>query len=149
MHIFNCDYYNSIVYNQQFLLSNDDIFDNELLLLPININNEHWCFVIIDLISNEIRYYDSLPNVFDIYTDKHIKNITIALSNSLITKGTQFRLKRETTPMQVKTIDSGVFLCQFINCLTTNSPIDFDGNDITYFRYIMGIEIIKGELIQS
>lgn len=129
--------------------NNSDFTDNEMLIVPININNGHWCFVIIDLIENEIIYCDTLPNVFDVYSDQHIENIATALSNSLLTKDKQFCIKTAETPKQNNLMDSGVFVCQLINYYSINREIDFDTNDIPYLRYIMGIEIIKGAVLLS
>ena len=37
-----------------------DVFSKDLLLVPVNHNNLHWCLAAVDLNSRSISYYDSM-----------------------------------------------------------------------------------------
>jgi len=51
-------------------------------------------------------------------------------------------------PLQKGINDCGVFLCQYIKYLVANKKMNFDHQDMTYFRVLIGIEIITGKLKQ-
>ena len=39
-----------------------DIFKFDLVLVPINLDNMHWCIAVVDKRDSSITYYDSLGN---------------------------------------------------------------------------------------
>lgn len=51
------------------------------------------------------------------------------------------------TPKQKNSTDCGVFLCKFIDYISAGKPFDFLQQDIDYLRYLLGIEIMEGKLL--
>ena len=39
---------------------NIDIFDQEMVIIPVNNSNQHWCLAVIYMQKKEIAYYDSM-----------------------------------------------------------------------------------------
>ena len=46
--------------NVQRWTKNIDIFDQEMVIIPVNISNQHWCLAVIYMQKKEIAYYDSM-----------------------------------------------------------------------------------------
>jgi Ulp1 family protease len=50
-----------------------DIFSLEKIFFPININNTHWILIVVRMLEKMISLYDSLNNVYPMYTDAVMK----------------------------------------------------------------------------
>lgn len=42
-----------------------DIFANDVVLVPVHVNDVHWCMAIINMKEKSIKYYDSLSKTND------------------------------------------------------------------------------------
>jgi hypothetical protein len=51
------------------------------------------------------------------------------------------------TPKQTNGSDCGVFVCKYMDYLARHKPISFSQEDICYFRFLIGVEILEGRLM--
>lgn len=58
-----------------------------------------------------------------------------------------WKYKIALTPKQKNGDDCGVFLCKFIDYISRDAPINFSQEDIIYFRYMIGVELMEGKLL--
>ncbi|XP_059615590.1 sentrin-specific protease-like [Phlebotomus argentipes] len=127
-----------------------DIFEHDVIPVPVHVSNVHWCMAIIHLKNKTIRYYDSMgqPNmrILDAL-EQYLK------SESLDKKQRPFDMsgwQKEciaNAPRQMNGSDCGVFSCMFAEYITRNSEITFTQNDMPYFRQKMIVEIATGRLL--
>ena len=50
-------------------------------------------------------------------------------------------------PKQNNFSDCGVFVCKFMDNITREQKFDFSQEDMDYFRVLIGIELIKGNVL--
>lgn len=60
-----------------------------------------------------------------------------------------WKFKIANTPKQNNGADCGVFMCKYMDYLARDELINFSQEDIQYFRYLMGIEIVEGKLLTT
>jgi hypothetical protein len=93
---------------------------------------------------NLFSYYEG-GNIFDSVslkkrtTNNNTPNITAQLM--------KWKFKFANAPKQNTSIDSGIFICKFLEYLARGEPIIFSQEDIEYFRVLMSIELIESKLI--
>lgn len=58
-----------------------------------------------------------------------------------------WKFKIADTPTQYNYADCGVFLCKFMDYISREESLTFDQEDITYFRILIGAELLKGEML--
>uniref|UniRef100_A0A1B6KPG0 Ubiquitin-like protease family profile domain-containing protein n=1 Tax=Graphocephala atropunctata TaxID=36148 RepID=A0A1B6KPG0_9HEMI len=127
-----------------------DIFDNELLLVPIHLGM-HWCMATIDFRDHTVRYYDSMGSD----NNRCLKALLQYLNDeSLDKKKKEYDISNWTTknvkeiPQQMNGSDCGMFSCMFAEYLSRNARISFSQSDMPYFRRKMVYEIISKTLLQ-
>jgi hypothetical protein len=64
-----------------------------------------------------------------------------------INEGIQWIYKFAQTPQQINNYDGGVFICKYIEYLSRGEPITFSCEDIDYFRMLIGVELVTGNLL--
>ena len=60
---------------------------------------------------------------------------------------TDWNLELITCPQQENNNDCGVFICKFIEYISFGKAFDFNHKDMDYFRVLIGIQLIKMELL--
>ncbi|KAJ1608317.1 ULP1 like chllamydin domain-containing protease [Cryptosporidium canis] len=137
-----------------------DLFDYDLVLLPINVNNVHWTLGMVDLKLGNIQYFDSLGGSFQDHlgctkmSAAFFQNMSRYIQDEYMDKKKQKfpgQLKHLTTfsrpvPQQSNGSDCGVFTCMFAECLSEGRPFDFDTTRIDRIREIMLVECIRNEI---
>ncbi|WP_419241167.1 Ulp1 family isopeptidase [Cardinium endosymbiont of Nabis limbatus] len=128
---------------------NIDIFDYDLLLIPIHLGY-HWCLAVVDFGKKAINYYDSLgksnKDCLNKLLDYLVKEIADKKQGQL--NKAEWRLEcLEGIPQQQNGYDCGVFVCQFANHVALGAPLNFTQRDMPYFRERMAIEILNGRLM--
>lgn len=128
---------------------NVDIFEYELIPVPVHVNGVHWCMAIIDFRHRTIRYYDSLgsknPEVLNKLADYLVEE-------ALDKKGQTFdmggwSLKSMTNiPQQKNQSDCGVFSCAYADVITRNEQIQFTHKSMRWLRLKMSMEIRRGRV---
>ncbi|KAF7459003.1 Ulp1 protease family, C-terminal catalytic domain-containing protein [Cryptosporidium felis] len=137
-----------------------DLFDYDLILIPININNVHWTLGAVNLKLGYIQYFDSLGGSFQDHigcrkmSDSFYENLNRYIQDEHLDKRKSefpkklehFRIFKEPVPQQNNGSDCGVFTCMFAECLSDNRSFDFDPERIDEIREIMLIECIKNSI---
>ena len=172
-------------------------------MIPINLNDNHWVLIVIDLKNKSISYIDSLnccektatrimsnvtkffedflstkPNhnnnlnlMADITIDKidedttNTNKVTLRLikeksfcsTSSILNDDnlsentekhfTQWKQFFPDCPKQNNLSDCGVFVCKFMDNITREKKFDFCQDDIDFLRVLLGIELVKGNVL--
>ncbi|XP_049538963.1 uncharacterized protein LOC125953420 [Anopheles darlingi] len=127
-----------------------DLFSFDIIVVPVHVNEVHWCMAIIDLRRKAIEYYDSLgaPNnpvlemLENYLCQESLDKRQVPFDKTGLTKRNM-----SDCPKQNNGSDCGVFSCMFAEFLTRDHPITFNQSRMQYFRRKMMLEIAQGELI--
>uniref|UniRef100_A0A914WLX7 Ubiquitin-like protease family profile domain-containing protein n=1 Tax=Plectus sambesii TaxID=2011161 RepID=A0A914WLX7_9BILA len=128
----------------------DNIFDQDLLLFPINDRGNHWTLIVVDMRQRRMSYYDSMGND----GSKHLKAIREYLKGYFAEKKPAERfvpftmVNEKKLPRQHNTWDCGVYLCQYAEHLSRGAPLSFVQADMARFRLQMERELKEGRLLQ-
>ena len=127
-----------------------DVKKIDELILPINIKNSHWTFVVLDLMRSKIFYCDSL------------QGSSIGFARELVDFGNMLLEERNQTfnpftvvkryphfPQQKNGYDCGIFMLRGIECLARGSSPSFSQPDAEYLRHLICFELVKGKLVRS
>ncbi|EEA04833.1 Ulp1 protease family, C-terminal catalytic domain-containing protein [Cryptosporidium muris RN66] len=134
-----------------------DLFDYDIIILPINVNKVHWTLGLVNLKDHYIQYFDSLGGsdqanscykkisinfceniskyIIDEYSDKKKE----VYPHKLI-----FLPYEGRVPQQNNGSDCGVFTCMFAECLSDNRCFDFVSYNTDELRLKMLIQCING-----
>uniref|UniRef100_A0A2M4BG09 Putative sentrin/sumo-specific protease n=1 Tax=Anopheles marajoara TaxID=58244 RepID=A0A2M4BG09_9DIPT len=127
-----------------------DLFSFDVIVVPVHVNEVHWCMAIIDLRRKAIEYYDSLgaPNnpVLDML-ENYLCQESMDKRQVPFDKTGLTKRNMSECPKQNNGSDCGVFSCMFAEFLTRDHPITFNQSRMQYFRRKMMLEIAQGELI--
>lgn len=130
---------------------NVNIFAYDIIVVPVHVDNVHWCMAIIDLKNKNLKYYDSLgkanPQVVDALED-YLKQESLDKQNQPFDTTLFTTEALADTPQQTNGSDCGVFSCMIAENITRNNEITISQNDIPYLRQRMILEIIQGKLFQ-
>ncbi len=128
-----------------------DVFAQEKIFCPINLNNNHWVMAVIFLDKKEIHYYDSFRRSG--FTE--MNNLLSWIDTEALIEGKleycrgywTMRDGRELeTPRQSNGVDCGVFAICCASYLADNLPLDYRQEDIDDHRLRIGSAILRGEL---
>lgn len=110
-----------------------DLLSKELLLVPVNVGNEHWVLLAADLKRKRISCYDSLGGRHK----KKVGQLRAYLASELRARGKDASLEGwvdEPTvrgiPQQTNGVDCGVFVCKFADVLSRSQPLQFPAKDM-------------------
>lgn len=127
-----------------------DIFDKEVILVPVHVNGVHWCMAIINLKVKTIKYYDSMGKA----NDKVLSMLANYLQEEMRDKKKQIMdmsgWRTENVvgiPQQQNGFDCGVFSCMFAEFYTRKRPFTFSQAHMEYFRQKMVLEITTGKML--
>ncbi|BGP53201.1 hypothetical protein JCM8202_002757 [Rhodotorula sphaerocarpa] len=126
-------------------------FEKDIIIVPINYKNTHWCCAAVNLKEKRFEYHDSLggPRPF-VY--KALRSWLQEEHKSR--KGSEIDLSDwedyydDAVPQQKNMNDCGVFTCMFMESLSRDHPgFDFQQKNMTYLRARIALEIDNGELM--
>lgn len=129
---------------------NVDIFAYDIILVPVHVNNVHWCMAIINLNNKTIKYYDSLgsPNSHLLDSlEKYMKEESLDKRNLPLDPSPFIKENVVDCPGQSNSNDCGVFSCMIAEYIPRNSEITFSQNNIPDLRKRMILEITEGKLL--
>lgn len=133
--------------------NNIDIFSHDLVVVPI-FYGVHWTLVIIDFNKKAMIYYDSLMVENDKKCHDTLKDLKNYLQNEhSFKKGQTFNFQgwkfksANGIPQQTNGSDCGTFLCVYANFICANIKLNFDQQDMPYFRNRIKYEIITKKLL--
>lgn len=123
-----------------------------MIFFPINIHNNHWVSIQVDLSMDRISYLDSF-HVSQKEVGKNFKIIEKFMNLMDSMKNTQPRKWNfeidNGFPKQRNSSDCGVFMLKGIHYKALRSERMFSQTDIPYFRILITAELIKGKLLNS
>ena len=117
-----------------------DMYCKEIMILPINLGNEHWATVVINFEMKTIKYLDSLGSNGDRYLCALMRFLFDSwkkLNNQTpFPQVEQWNLLGHThdVPQQQNSYDCGVFCCMFAEYNAINSPLLFSQTNIPMYR---------------
>lgn len=132
-------------------LKNIDLFSYDLIMVPVNVNNNHWCLAVINLKQEKLEYYDSLQ-LGD--TGQILEHLRRWLKDRI--EGSESKPKLDPDhltkdihtdiPLQTNAIDCGVFTCQYANSLARGSTLEFRQSQIPAMRRQMIVDFLDGAI---
>lgn len=127
-----------------------DVFDYDMMLVPINQGNVHWTLGVINFRDKRVEYYDSMGGT----NETVLKNLLQWVADELETKKGEILDRSEWSmvahgrdvPQQTNTDDCGVFLCKFADFVSRDAPVNFSADHMKYFRARMAHELLMKRL---
>lgn len=99
--------------------------------------------------SSIINQYNQENLLIHNLSEEYVKEEVISISNDdeepKISSYWEFR--NADCPKQRNGVDCGVFLCKYMDYLSREEPMNFTQDDMSYFRVLIGVEIINGKLL--
>ena len=126
----------------------EDITKCDKIIVPVNEDNCHWTLAVVDVVNEELVYYDSYhkrnPQVLDSLWEWY--------RGMMIVKG---EMKDDTAawpkkypndiPEQKNGIDCGVFMCKYADCLGLGDEFEFNEEDMPGFRDDMVVQFMLAD----
>ncbi|KAF8597149.1 cysteine proteinase [Ceratobasidium sp. AG-I] len=126
-----------------------DIFEKDVLLIPVGLENADWACAAIYLKQKRIEYYDSMgrqhSNVHACLRDYLEKEHLDKKKTSFDWAGWEYIFDKKT-PRQENHHDCGVFSCQYMECISRGAGSDFGGSKVVHLRQRMILEIERAKL---
>ncbi|KAL0950859.1 hypothetical protein HGRIS_007618 [Hohenbuehelia grisea] len=131
-----------------------DIFQKDIIVMPINHSNSHWTAAAINFRKKRIEAYDSLYDTLHRTEDAVFKHLRIYLDAEHRNKKKKpfdftdwVDYSPEPIPYQENHFDCGVFTCQFMESLSRGEEsFAFSQRHMPYLRKRMILEIASGTL---
>jgi sentrin-specific protease 1 len=125
-----------------------NLFEKDLIIIPINILNTHWALALIDNSQYSITYYDSLTSsgnrrvleILQDYMKQEAKRLSVNIPDyELIANG--------NSPQQTNGYDCGVFTCTNARLLACRRDLQYSQKDMKIIRMRMTYEISSNNLL--
>lgn len=152
--VFETFFYSSLMRNGitgvQNWYKNINIFQFEIIYIPININNNHWILVTVENMKCKVTIYDSFHQNQDLVLSQ-LKNFLtmkyMQLYGVQLTSHWCFVQEYEI-PVQRNTYDCGVFICKIAQCKSLNlNSFDFMARDMDFYRKNILHSILLNKII--
>jgi Ulp1 family protease len=119
------------------LQATQTVFDLDLLLFPVNLNNAHWSLAVIYIKGQKFSYYDPMggrqPDVLDALS-KWLAEEHFCRKGSHKDFSSWPKLYPSDIPKQTNGYDCGLFLLMFMDRLGMGLPFDFNQGHMSVFR---------------
>ncbi|CAH7670864.1 hypothetical protein BY996DRAFT_4586206 [Phakopsora pachyrhizi] len=135
-----------------------DLFKKDVIIFPINIRNSHWTCAAINIKKKRFEFYDSMGNhndsILAILRD-YIVNESKTKRNQELDVSDWSNFYHPAVPQQQNGFDCGIFVCQFMDCLSrdwgdgNDTIFDFDQSNMGYIRTKMVYEIATKEFLDE
>ena len=136
----------------RFITKFDDVFDVDLVMVPYNIDQNHWALVVVNFKLARFEYYDSLGSSPD-QAQKRIQIVNRMFELEAALKQKPFNFSNpnyipslQEIPEQRNGYDCGAFICTYADCLAQDLKLDFTQDNIPNFRLKMVRDIREGKL---
>ena len=128
---------------------NNDLFQLERIIVPVNVNQSHWCCACVHVQKKVISYYDSLGSNGEEYTDALLRYMEdewkTAGHDGPFPKGEWSIVRLKGLPRQMNGYDCGVFTCAFADFLSIGlEDLRFTQRDISIMRNRIVLALLKG-----
>jgi sentrin-specific protease 1 len=132
-----------------------NIFTKNLILIPVNLSNNHWALICVDMLGQKIYYYDSLASMrwgrkLTKWTERYLGDewVKVGGDPNRIPRWEKFSVPG---PQQENGDDCGVFMLYNIYCLVggeaaPGGEMYYDQNDIPGFRRFIATSIVMNKV---
>jgi len=144
------------------LSGTNSIFDLWRMVIPVNIDNQHWTSVHVDFINKKCLYYDSMGGrgtkylhlVMKYLKDEHLEKLGKRLDEGKWTISSSGR----SIPQQTNFYDCGMFTGTYATFATDTCvhgqdndrvlglPLQFSQRDMLYLRNRLALDILNGNI---
>ncbi len=87
----------------------------------------------------------SISNLFTDYIKSHREELNNISHEENISIAWTYKIM--DCPKQSNYSDCGVFICKYMDFICRNETFLFSRKEINYYRYLMGVELMQGELV--
>ncbi|KAH8742076.1 hypothetical protein FG386_003403 [Cryptosporidium ryanae] len=137
-----------------------DIFNYNLVLVPINTNNVHWTLGVVNFDEDYIMYLDSLGGTYQNHVgclkmskifydnmnryihDEHLDKKKKKFNRNI----KHFTVFNDPVPQQQNGSDCGIFTCMFAECISDSRSFDFNVEFIDDIRINILVECIRNSI---
>ena len=150
---FESYFYSSLIQRGHYSMinwfKNVNIFEFDIVYIPININNNHWILATIESFKCKVTVYDSfksnqsnvLTNLHSYINMKYNQYYKVNLTNHWCFT------QEYNIPLQKNTYDCGVFLCKIAQIKSLNSDcFNFFARDMDYYRKNVLLSILTSKI---
>lgn len=128
-----------------------DVFELDVVIFPININDSHWAMGAIDLRAKGFRYFDSMfskPHKnFEPFLQRYLADEHKAKKGGKVLEGVEewkLLTPESPVPQQRNGYDCGVFTCFFADYFSLDKPMTFEQDDMPDLRQRLAARVMKG-----
>lgn len=125
-----------------------NVFERDNVFILVNISNNHWTFMHVNIQKKEVKYYDSMKDPKN-NGDEYLNTVKKWLIKSAEKKDidiSQWQFTKGECPLQTNGYDCGIFALTAIDILTDNLPLNYTQFNLQHVRKRCIINIIAGKL---
>jgi sentrin-specific protease 1 len=126
-----------------------DVFAVELIFVPINHNQTHWCMACINVAERRFEYYDSMGgqghNVLEVLR-RYMEDESRTHRGLSVDLSDWAYFTPQPVPQQQNGSDCGVFTIEFAECRSRRAALTFSQRDMPFFRRKIALDIARGAL---
>ena len=131
-----------------------DVFSADKVIIPININNNHWTALVFYMLLKEVHYYDSSNGDGSKYLQYGLRWLTDECidKKGIVLNSNEWRCfhKESGIPQQNNGYDCGVFVIMCARALAYNQPLtSYHQDDMQRYRLMIRSHILRGSLLDS
>jgi sentrin-specific protease 1 len=128
-----------------------EIVKYDKIFVPVHVNNNHWCLLVVNFKRRRIEYYDSYRSSTSTdgghrimhYMKKYIQDENMTYNQKKVDFSNWTMYIPPRLPQQDNETDCGVFMCMFANYLALGLDLAFTCRDMRYFRRRIALSIQK------
>lgn len=125
-----------------------NLFDLDIVLVPINVLNTHWALACINNVDATIQYIDSLTTTGNYSAVKLLATYMSEEAKRLNVKAPEYELHGNVkSPQQNNGSDCGVFTCTNARFRAQRRPSNFSQKDMKTIRRRMAFEILTTQIL--
>lgn len=130
---------------------NKNVFDMDMLVIPMNQNENHWVMVVVNIKEKRIEFYDPLQQRRTIYTEMFFMQkwfAELAALQNFKTVNIQAWGSQMMTnvPLQKDINNCGVYVCHFAEFLSRGVPLVIDQDNLEYLRNQILVDLYNGTI---
>ena len=125
-----------------------DIFNYDMVLCPINIENNHWALIVLHHSRRTLEYFDSMggTNMAAIMALNEYVTVEHAVVRDELIEPYKV-VVRSDAPQQENEADCGTFVCLYAERLSRRATFDFTQSHMQHYRQKIAYEILTGRLL--
>lgn len=118
-----------------------NLFEKEIIIVPINISNYHWALAVVDNVEKRITYYDSIESSGQSKVGHDLQDYMNNEAKRLGVASIAYECVQGKSPQQGNGSDCGVFTCTNAKLLSKRQKLSYSQKDMKIIRRRMVFEI--------